>query len=246
MSRVFQPSKRGYEPFAPGLVGAGSRSPRRLKRILGFLGVGLLLSAAPAFAEGAVGRSETARGAPGRGLQLNTEEPHEGSGLGFYLHGYAGFGVGAGLRLNNPYRLATPLGDTAESLSMSAFYADFSLGALFGGALGFQHGGQLAIAWALEGVPQQVFTPSYVLYRRFGPLLAAQGRFGVPLVLGPDAGAGLEAGVAGLMNLRGGVALQLELIYSQFYGAATPDVSLTIIPIVSAQLGLRVAYEVFP
>ena len=36
---------------------------------------------------------------------------------------------GDGLRFNNPYRLATPLGDNAESLSRTAPYVDIGLAA---------------------------------------------------------------------------------------------------------------------
>src|SRR6185295_11658619 len=47
------------------------------------------------------------------------------------LHGLAALSVGRGLRFNNPYRLAQPLGDTPESVSLSATYLDAGLGVLF-------------------------------------------------------------------------------------------------------------------
>ena len=65
------------------------------------------------------------------------------------------------------------------------------------------------------------------------------------MVLEPDLNVGVEAGLGGLLAVTGGVQASFELIYSQFYGAATQEVSITVIPIVSAQLGVRVAYEVF-
>ncbi|MCA9640756.1 MAG: hypothetical protein KC492_08660 [Myxococcales bacterium] len=163
---------------------------------------------------------------------------------GLFLHTYAGFAVGDGIRLNNPYRLPEPLGDSPESLSRSAVYGDLAVGLLIGRALGWQHGAQVDLAFALEGIPQEVLTPSYLLHRHFSSRWSAYARLGFPVVLEPDLNVGVEAGLGGLFAITGGVQASLELIYSQFYGAATQEVSITVIPIVSAQLGVRVAYEV--
>ncbi len=59
--------------------------------------------------------------------------------------------LGDGLRFNNPYRLATPLGDDAESLSRTAPYVDVGLAATFGNPLGFQHGAALRTSAAVAG-----------------------------------------------------------------------------------------------
>lgn len=163
-----------------------------------------------------------------------------------FLHGYIASTLGEGLRLNNPYRLAQPLGDDAESLSRSAVYLNLAGGLLLGDPLGWQHGAQLDLSAAVEGIPQEVLTTSYVLYRRLNGLFAAYGRVGLPLVLEPDTNLGFEFGAGSVLALRGGVGVSFELIYSQFYGAATQDDSVTVIPVVAAQLGLRASYEVLP
>jgi hypothetical protein len=84
---------------------------------------------------------------------------------------------GDGLRFNNPYRLSTPLGSNAESVSRTAPYIDLGLGATFGNPLGFQHGAALRTSAALSGVGQVVMTPSYLGYRRWS-WLALYGRAG--------------------------------------------------------------------
>ncbi len=181
--------------------------------------------------------------APG-GDDASRTEPQVALGLSFEL--YVGGALGTGLRFNNPYRLATPLGEDPGGLSRSAVYTDLHVGAQLGPALGFQHGAQLGLAVALEGIPQEVLTPSYVLKRRFGPRLSAALRLGVPIVLTPDSTVGLEGGLVGLVALTGGLSTTAELSYSQFYGAATHEVSPTMIPILAAALGVRVAFEALP
>ncbi len=94
--------------------------------------------------------------------------------------------VGTGLRFNNPYRLATPLGSTAESVSRTAAYLDLGTALILCSPSGFQHGPQLRASLALEGVRQTVLTHSYLLYRRRRSL-AAFARIGVPIVVSPDA-----------------------------------------------------------
>lgn len=185
----------------------------------------------------AASRSPPAVDDAGEGLDLVAER-------GLFLHTYAGLALGEGLRLNNPYRLPEPLGDSAESISRSAVYGDLALGLLLGHALDWQHGGQVDLAFALEGIPQEVLTPSYLLHRHFDARWSAYARLGLPVVLEPDLNVGVEAGLGGLFGITGGLQATFELIYSQFYGAATQEVSITVIPIVSAQLGIRVAYEV--
>src|SRR5690606_33283133 len=95
------------------------------------------------------------------------------SARGGFLPGYVASALGEGLRLNNPYRLAQPLGDDAESLSRSAVYLNLAGGLLLGDPLGWQHGAQLDLSVAVEGIPQEVLTTSYLLYRRLNGLFAA-------------------------------------------------------------------------
>ena len=88
---------------------------------------------------------------------------------GRYAHLFGALEVGRGLRLNNPYRLETVLGDDAESLSLTATYLDVSAGAAFGRADLLQHGAALHASFALHGIPQEVLTPSYVAIARSTP-----------------------------------------------------------------------------
>jgi len=153
--------------------------------------------------------------------------------------------LGSGLRFNNPYRLATPLGDDAESISRTATYLDIGLMGLMGDPEGLQHGLAARASLALEGVPQTVFVPSYVLYRRWNAW-AAYGRAGVPVVLAPDATAGLEFSLAGVFFVRGGIGVVAETVLSVIYGAGTREVATPAYPVWSGQLGLVFAYEVIP
>lgn len=163
--------------------------------------------------------------------------------------GYAGLFVtalvGDGLRFNNPYRLATPLGSNAESVSRTAAYFDLGLAMTLGAPSGFQHGVAFRTTVAVEGVPQGVLTPSYLLWRRWRSW-AAYARAGMPLVVSPDVTFGLESGLGGVWFARGGLGLTAELVGDVFYGAGTREAATPAYPVLSGQLGLTVAYEVLP
>lgn len=165
---------------------------------------------------------------------------------GTYMHLFGALAVGRGLRFNNPYRLATPLGDDAESLSLTATYADASLSATFGDPEAIEHGGSVHFSVALEGVPQEVLTPSYLALTRFGPRVLAYGRAGLALVLGPDENLGYELALGGAYLVTAGLGVNAELVGDLFYGAATQERSASAIPILSFQLGVLVDYEVLP
>jgi hypothetical protein len=165
---------------------------------------------------------------------------------GGYLHFLGALSLGRGIRLNNPYRLATPLGDDAESLSITSTYADLALTIASGDAEGFQHGGSVHLSVALTGVPQEVLTPSYVLLLRLPPRFLAYGRAGLPLVLGPDTNLGYELAVGGAWLVSAGIGLTAELVGDLFYGAATQERAASAIPVLSFQLGVLVDYEVLP
>ena len=164
---------------------------------------------------------------------------------GRYVHLFGGLELGRGVRLNNPYRLETVLGDDAESLSLTATYLDVSAGAAFGHPDRLQHGAALHLSFALHGIPQEVITPSYVAIARW-TLFRLHARAGTPIVLEPDANIGTEVAAGGAWFLTAGLGIGLELCASLFYGAATYDRSLTAIPIVSLQGGLALDYEVLP
>ena len=153
--------------------------------------------------------------------------------------------VGDGLRFNNPYRLATPLGDDAESLSTTAPYVDIGIAFTLGHPLGIQHGAALRTSVAARGVGQVVMTPSYLAWRRWRAL-ALYGRAGTPLVLTPDVTWGLEAGLGATYFFLGGVGVAAEVVGDVFYGAGTREKATTTYPVLSGQLGFVVAYEVLP
>jgi hypothetical protein len=165
---------------------------------------------------------------------------------GPYLHMFGALALGRGIRFNNPYRLATPLGDDAESLSLTATYFDGSVSATFGDPDGFQHGGSVHLSIALDGVRQEVATPSYVLLHRLGPSAMAYARAGLPLVMGPDVNLGYELALGGAWLFTGGIGATAELVGDLYYGAATQERAASAIPVLSLQLGVLVDYEVLP
>ena len=162
-----------------------------------------------------------------------------------YVQLFATTFVGDGLRFNNPYRLATPLGSSAESISRTASYVDVGLAATLGDPLGWQHGVAFRISRSLEGVGQSVLTPSYFLSRRWRTT-ALYARAGVPIALTPETTWGLEAGGGGVWFLRGGIGVAAEIVSDVFYGAGTREVATPAYPVLSAQLGLVIAVEVLP
>ena len=160
-----------------------------------------------------------------------------------YWHGFGSLSLGKGLRFNNPYRLATPLGDTPESLSLTAAYYDLGLGFVRGPARGLAHGAVLHLSIAAQGIPQQVLSISYTALDRLdnGRVLLF-GRAGIPIILSPDLSGGLEAAFGAAYMISAGLGVQSELVGSLYYGAATQDRSVTTIPVISAQLGLFIDY----
>lgn len=162
-----------------------------------------------------------------------------------YAQVFATAMMGTGLRFNNPYRLATPLGDDAESVSRTNAYVDLGLAMTFGSPLGFQHGAAFRTTFGVEGVGQIVMTPSYFGWRRRGPF-AAFVRAGVPLVVTPTPTWGVEGGLGATFFPFGGLGFVAELIGDVFYGAGTRDVATATYPVVSGQLGFIGTFEAMP
>jgi hypothetical protein len=162
------------------------------------------------------------------------------------LHGFGTVTLGKGLRFNNPYRLATPIGDSPESVSFTAAYLDLGIGAAYGSAYGLKHGGEVALGIATDGISQQVLGLSYVALYPVHEDILLRGRGGFPIVLGPDSNIGFELGVGGAWLVTGGIGITAELTGSLFYGAATLDKSTTTIPLLALELGVWLDYEVFP
>jgi hypothetical protein len=152
---------------------------------------------------------------------------------------------GTGLRFNNPYRLSTPLGSDAQSVSRTAGYVDLGLAVTLGHPLGFQHGFALRSTVAVEGVGQAVFTPSYFGWRRRGTI-AGYLRAGVPIVATPDLTWGLEGALGGVFFLLGGFGIVAELVGDVFYGQGTREASVVTYPVLSGQLGFLGSLEVLP
>ena len=153
--------------------------------------------------------------------------------------------VGDGLRFNNPYRLATVLGSSAESLSRTAAYVDLGGALLLGNPGAIAHGLAVRASIALEGIAQTVLTPSYLALHRWGPW-GAYGRAGPTLVLTPDTTWGLEGAAGGMWFPFAGVGLVAELVGDVFYGAGTRDVQVATYPVLSAQAGLWLSWEALP
>lgn len=159
---------------------------------------------------------------------------------------FGSFELGRGFRFNNPFRLATELGQTAQSVSLTASYADLGLGLTFGAPDGVQHGAALHASFALAGVGQAVITPTYLIaYRGPNPFLA-YGRLGPSFVLTPDPTVGGEVAAGFAWFLTGKVAIAGELVFDLYYGAGTYDVGIAPYPILSGQLGLLVDHEFLP
>lgn len=153
---------------------------------------------------------------------------------------------GRGIRLNNPYRLQSQLGDSAESLSLTAPYLDVGLGLAFGEAEGLLHGGMFHVCFALEGVAQQAMSASYLLgYRASSPLLV-YGRLGPSILITPDSNVGGELAVGLAAMLTGVWGVTAEILGNLYYGAGTYEAEYTAVPIVSGQLGLIADFEVLP
>ena len=162
-----------------------------------------------------------------------------------YWHGFGSLALGDGLRFNNPYRLSTPLGKTPESLSRTAAYYDLGLGVVRGPPDGLAHGAVLHLSVAAQGIPQEVLSLSYIALEGIGNgRTMLFGRAGIPIVLQPDLGGGIEAGFGGAFMISAGLGVQSELVGSLYYGAGTLDRSVTTIPVLSAELGLFIDYEI--
>src|SRR5579883_2625645 len=150
--------------------------------------------------------------------------------------------VGDGLRFNNPYRLSTVLGSDAQALSRTAAYADLGGALVLGDPLTLAHGISLRGSFAMEGIPQAVMTPAYLVFHRWGPW-GAYGRAGAAIVLTPDTTWGFEGAAGGVWFPLAGVGIAAELVGDVFYGAGTHDVQVATYPVLSAEGGLWLSWE---
>ena len=134
---------------------------------------------------------------------------------------------------------------SAEEVSRTASYVDLAGSITLGDPRHFQHGFSLHTAIAVEGVQQTVLTPSYVLYRRFRDF-AAYARAGIDVVCTPDVTWGFGGALGGVWFVRAGIGLTAEIVGDVFYGAGTREVATAAYPMLSAQAGLLVPWEILP
>lgn len=163
-----------------------------------------------------------------------------------YARTFGTVAMGRGLRFNNPYRLSTQLGEDAESLSLTATYLDLSVNLGFGPPDGLQHGASLHYTTSVEGVGQQVVTPSYIAMIRGDRPTLVYGRLGLPILVTPDLNMGGELAAGLAWFFTGALGVTGELVFDLFYGAATHEVDVTAIPVLSLQLGMILDYEILP
>jgi hypothetical protein len=165
---------------------------------------------------------------------------------GTYVHGFGELMLGKGLRLNNPFRLATPTGDDPDGLSFTAYYLDLGLGAAFGPPAGLQHGGEVSLSIATDGIAQQVMSLSYVAIYPLSSQTLFRGRAGLPVIFAPDSNIGMELAAGGAWLFTGGLGVSAELVGSLFYGAAIDEKSSTSVPVISLEIGAWFDHEVLP
>jgi hypothetical protein len=181
-------------------------------------------------------------GAEGNELDLSPGVAHtKAADTGTYLHTFGELSLGKGLHTNNPYRLGT-----TDAFGFTATYLDLALGLALGPPDGLEHGGQVSLLIATDGVPQEVLGFSYVALLPLGEHAILRGRAGLPIVLTPDSTVGLELGAGGAWLFTGGLGATAELVGSLFYGAATQDRKTTAIPVFALQIGMWFDHEVLP
>lgn len=165
---------------------------------------------------------------------------------GGYLDVFSTFMIGDGLRFNNPYRLAHVLGERGESLSLTAPYVDFAVGFATGSPTGLVHGGRLGWSIAMSGVPQSAVTPAYLVALRPNGHWLLYAWLGVPILTAPDMNVGGELALAAAYFVRAGIGATAALVGDGFYGAGTRETRGAFYPVLSAQLGVSINYEVLP
>jgi hypothetical protein len=223
-----------------------SSAPARAKTA-GFLLALSLLSAPPANAAGGEDPFAELPESPAQDAPPAPPEPaRTPRSTSGYQHWLGGMYLGRGLRFNNPYRLRTELGSDARSLSLGATYLDLHAGRTFSSPDGFEHGLAVHLSIATDGIRQEVVTPSYLLVHRFGPRVLGYARAGFPIVLEPDASVGLESGLGSAYFLTANLGIGAEVDFSLFYGAATIDRAVTVIPVASLALGVFFDWEHLP
>lgn len=180
------------------------------------------------------------------GTPLSETELSWDCGLFCYAHFYGTLKLGRGLRFNNPFRLRTQLGSSAESLSLTETYADIAVAGLWGDPDGFQQGTIVSLSMAVAGVPQQTIAPGYAALVRYSAAWQLRGHVALPVVVQPDANLGLDLSLGAAWMLTAGFGLAADVVFSVYEGAATDQRRATLVPLLSGQLGVTIDYEVLP
>jgi hypothetical protein len=68
----------------------------------------------------------------------------------------------------------------------------------------------------------------------------------VPFLMAPDPNVGGELALGGTYFVRAGVGATAALVADAFYGAGTRETRAAFYPVLSAQLGVSINYEVLP
>lgn len=165
---------------------------------------------------------------------------------GAYVHVVGAVTAGKSLRFNNPFRLAEPLGKSAESVSTGAGYVDVAVGVFPRVVNGLQHGVWVHHSQAMSGVSQGVFAPSYAALWRGAGAVMPYARVGVPIVTGPEVNLGGELAAGAVLRLTAGLGVTAEAGGVAFYGAATREVEATFVPLLYGQVGVAIDLEVLP
>jgi hypothetical protein len=204
------------------------------------------VAAAALIVRSGIAHAESSAGPSGLDLSGGIAQTKPPASEDVYVHGFGELMLGKGLRLNNPFRLATPIGDDPDGVSFTAYYIDLGIGAAFGPPAELQHGGAASLSIATDGIAQQVMSLSYVALYPVTRQALVRGRAGMPIVFGPDASIGMELAAGAAWLFTGGLGVSAELVGSLFYGAAIEDKSSTAVPLLSLEIGVWFDHEVLP
>jgi hypothetical protein len=226
------------------------RRARSQRHLFAECGTALLIALAPAALRAEPGR-EGHPVDPGDAAERSTPEKSRQrlqrlTAPSRYLQVFSSLMIGDGLRFNNPYRLAHELGQGGQSLSLTAPYIDVAVVLATGSPLGLVHGGRLSWSIAMSGVPQSAFTPAYLAAWRPTGAWLLYAWLGLPVLTAPDLNVGGELGLAATYFVRAGIGAAAALVADGFYGAGTRETRAAFYPVLSAQVGVSINYEVLP
>jgi hypothetical protein len=102
----------------------------------------------------------------------------------------------------------------------------------------------------LDPIEQWVLTPLYVLELRFSddpvPLFDLAASVGIPLSIAPDFSFGGELDVTFTTRLLAGLGAYVSVGAAAFFGGESRAGNLTVHPLLSAEVGLALRYELLP